>query len=88
MAGNPFVNNSNFMGGINMNNLRNMYQLFMNSKNPTQMIMNMARQNPQFRPIAQALQSGQNPQQIFNQMCQQRGIDPNEFIKNVTGNNT
>ena len=85
---NPFVNNPSGMAGMNMGNIRNMYQMLMNSRNPRALFTQMARTNPQLRPIAQALQQGANPQQIFNNMCQQRGINPQEFINNITGNNT
>ena len=88
MSGNPFVNKMSSLPNMNMANIRNMYQMLMNSNNPQQLFMNMARQNPQLQPIAQALNNGANPQQLFYELCKQRGIDPNEFIKNVTGNNT
>lgn len=66
------------------NNLKDLYQIFVNSQNPIQMFSNMARQNPQLQPIIQALQNGEKPEQIFNNLCQQRGIDPQEFLKNLS----
>lgn len=83
--GNPFVSKPS---NINMGNISGMYQMLMNSKNPQALFMSMARQNPQLKPIADALQQGGNPEMIFNQMCQARGINPQEFIKQITGNNT
>ena len=83
---NPFVANQTF--GINMQNLKSMYQMIMNSSNPQALFMNLARQNPQLRPIANALSQGVSPQQVFNQMCQQRGINPQDFINTLKGNNT
>ena len=67
------------------NNLKNIYQAMSQSANPYQMFLNLAGNNPQMQPIIKAMQSGGNPQQIFNQMCRQRGINPNEFIKQITG---
>ena len=84
---NPFVNNNTF-GNINMNNLRNVYQMLMGSRNPEATFLQMAQNNPQLRPIAEALRQGGSPEAIFNQMCQQRGINGREFIKQITGNNT
>ena len=69
------------------NNARNVYQAFMNSRNPMQMFMQMANGNPQLQQIANMLNSGMNPQQLFNNMCQQRGINPQQFLAQITGNN-
>lgn len=65
--------------------LQNMYKMLMESKNPMQMFEKIAMNNPKMRPILQALRSGNSPEQIFNSMCQQRGINPQEFIKKITG---
>lgn len=80
---NPF----NIMNSVlpNLNNIKNVYKAMSQSQNPYQMFMNLAGNNPQMQPIIQAMQNGGNPQMIFNQMCQQRGIDPNDFIKSITG---
>ena len=87
---NPFnaVNPANPMNNVNLGTFRSLYQMMANSKNPTQAFMQMAQMNPQLKPIAQALQQGQNPQEIFNSMCKQRGINPQDFINGITGNNT
>ena len=82
---NPFVNPTT---GMNMGNIQQMYKMLTESKNPQALFMNIAKQNPQLRPIAQALSQGNSPQNIFTQMCNQRGINPDEFIKQITGNNT
>lgn len=76
---NPFnMNNSNNM-------FKNIYQAMSQSQNPYEMFMRLAGNNPQMQPIVNAMRNGMNPQQIFNNMCQQRGINPNEFIKSITG---
>lgn len=84
---NPFnvLNPSNPYNSNNMAGIRNIYQSLMSSKNPMQMFQQMARGNPQLQPIMQLLNQGANPQQIFMSMCQQRGINADEFIKNLTG---
>ncbi len=82
---NPFVNN---VPSNNLNNIQNVYKMLMNSRDPKGLFIQLAQQNPQLRPIAQALQQGGNPQAIFNQICQQRGVNPDEFIRSITGNNT
>ena len=83
---NPFYQNSNANAyQTNMNNYRNIYQMLTSSKNPVQLFNNMARSNPQLQPIANMLNQGANPQSIFNSMCEQRGINPQEFLKGITG---
>jgi hypothetical protein len=68
-----------------MAGIRNAYQMIMQSRNPMQVFQQLARQNPSLQPALQMLQQGVNPQQIFNTMCQQRGINPTEFLKSITG---
>lgn len=86
---NPFnaLNPGNPMNANKMGNLRNMYQSLVNSRNPMALFQQMAYRNPSLQPIAQALGNGANPQQIFNNLCSQRGIDPQEFLRQITGNN-
>lgn len=71
-----------------LNNLKGVYQAMSQAKNPYQMFMNLAGNNPQLQPIIKAMQSGGNPEQIFTSMCQQRGINPTDFIKQLQDNNT
>lgn len=57
------------------------------SFNPMVMLQNMAMNNPQARQILQLLQNGQNPQQLFYQLCKERGIDPQQFLNNLQNGN-
>jgi hypothetical protein len=68
----------------NYNQMKDIYNA-MRSGNPMQIFKQMAQNNPNMKPILNALNSGANPQQLFYNMCQQRGINPDEFIKNITG---
>ena len=68
-----------------MSNIRNAYQMLTNAQNPMQVFQQIAGNNPQLQPILNALRGGMNPQQLFMNMCQQRGINPQEFLKNITG---
>ena len=87
---NPFnlLNPNNPMNSNNMNYYRNIYQMLCNSNNPMQMMKQMANNNPQMQPIIDLMNRGASPKDIFIDMCKQRGINPDEFIKQVTGNNT
>lgn len=77
---NPFniLNNNN-------PNLISIYKMLTSSSNPMQMFVQLAQQNPNLQPVIQMLQQGNDPQKIFTLMCEQRGIDPKEFLKNITG---
>lgn len=83
---NPFnvntqkLQNNNFYGMY-----RDTYKMFSESKNPMQLFMNMASKNPNMKQVMNMIQSGGNPQTVFNQLCQQRGINPQEFLRNITG---
>lgn len=85
---NPFaqMNPINAYSG-NMGNIRSMYQAIAGSKNPMQAFSRIAAQNPAMQPILNALRNGANPQQLFNTLCQQRGVNPQEFLRSITGNN-
>lgn len=68
----------------NYSQMKELYNA-MKSGNPMQMFQQMASRNPNMKPILNMLNNGANPQQVFYQICQQRGINPDEFIKNITG---
>lgn len=84
---NPFniMNPMSVENNTGIQQLKQAYQIFSQSKNPFQAFQMMASRNPQLQPIMQMLQNGGNPQQIFNSICQQRGINPQEFLKQITG---
>lgn len=84
---NPFntLNPANPYNSNAMANIRNIYQMMMNSGNPMQLFQQYAMNNPALQPAMSMLNSGMNPQQVFNTMCQQRGINPSEFLKSITG---
>ena len=77
---NPFLQQNN-----NMNNLKQIYNTFINAKNPQEVFMNIAKNNPRLQPFANMIRNGSNPEQVFYELCKQRGIDPQTFIKQITG---
>ena len=85
--GNPFnsINANNPYNANNMAGMRNAYQMLTQSQNPMAVFQQMAQQNPNLQPVMNMLRNGANPQQLFYSMCQQRGINPQEFLKNLTG---
>lgn len=66
------------------NYIKDIYKAVMQSNNPMQTFINIAGNNPQMRPIISALQNGSNPEQLFKNICQQRGINPQEFLNSIT----
>ena len=79
---NPFNQQNTYN---NMANLRSIYQALSSSNNPMQLFQKLAQNNPNLQPIMSMLQNGNSPQQIFYGLCKQRGINPEEFLKNITG---
>lgn len=65
-------------------NLNDIYKMLSTSKNPTQLFQNIAKNNPNMAPIMNLLNNGITPEQVFNYMCKQRGVDPQQFINNIT----
>lgn len=67
--------------------LRDLYKLFTTSSNPYQIIQSMAAQNPQMAQIMPLLQKGMTPEQVAREICRARGIDADQFIKQLKNNN-
>lgn len=65
-------------------NLNDIYKMLCQSNNPRQIFNNIAMKNPNMAPIVNLLNNGYSPEQVFKTMCQQRGINPQDFIKNIT----
>lgn len=60
-------------------------QLMQSGGNPTQMLNQMAQQNPQFAQSMQMLsgRSQRDLQQIAQNLARQKGIDLNQFIRGL-----
>lgn len=77
-AGTPAVLPPQIMQGISQ--IKQMQSLF--NGTPQQMIQQMAQSNPIFNEVIQMCK-GQNPQQVFEMLCKQRGIDGNAILKEL-----
>ena len=64
---------------VAQNPIIQLYGMFRSSQNPQAMLTNLAQSNPQMAQVMQMC-NGRNPQQVFYEMCQQRGIDPNTIL--------
>lgn len=85
---NPFYtgnNNPNIIKTTsNNNNLKDIYNILMKSKNPYDVFNNIVKNNPNMQPIVNLLEQGYSPQQVFTSLCKQRGINPQEFLSNLS----
>lgn len=82
--GNPFyTGGSSTMNGVNMQQVKQIYSMLRNSNNPNYLLNQMASQNPQLRQTINLIKSNGNYEQIFRDMCRERGIDADEFIRQM-----
>ena len=72
---NPQQNNLN-------SNFKNFINIFKKSSNPQQLINGLMKNNPQMQNIYSQLQnSNKNPKQLFYELANQKGIDPNSILQ-------
>ena len=63
------------------NGIQQLVQMIKNTNNPQQLLNNMAKQNPQIAQIMQTLNTSNiTPKQMFMNLANQKGINPNEII--------
>ena len=65
----------------NMNQIKQMMNMVKSAGNPQMMVQNMLRQNPQVSQLIN--QYGNDPQRAFYALCEQKGINPQEFINTL-----
>ena len=81
---NPFFNGFRQTGnGINMGQVKKIYDMLRNSNNPNLLLDNLVKQNPQMAQTVNLIKSNGNYEQVFRNMCQQRGINADEFVKDM-----
>ena len=62
----------------------NLFQKFMSSSNPEQIIQNMIMKNPQLNNVMSLMRvSSMTPKQFFYYYAQQNGVDPDQFINSM-----
>lgn len=81
---NPFFNGGPApVNGVNMNQVRQIYNMLRYSNNPNQLLSQMTANNPQLANAINLIKQNGNYEQIFRSMCSERGINPDEFIRNL-----
>jgi hypothetical protein len=81
---NPLISALNGSKTTNNASFKDVYNQFMNmGNNPRLLFENIASRNPQLQPVVQLLRGGMNEEQVFNMVCQQRGINPQQFLNQI-----
>lgn len=84
------INSGNPMSALNnqtklqMQQAKQMFRQLMNMGNPQAMMNQMLMNNPNTQQAFNFIkQAGNNPQQAFINLAKQKGVDPQEFIKEL-----
>jgi hypothetical protein len=80
---NPFFNNFNGGNGINMGQVKQIYNMLRCSNNPNQLLDQLVSKNPQMAQAVNLIKNNGNYEQVFRSMCQEKGINADEFIKQM-----
>lgn len=78
---NPFKQNAPQEIG-NIAPIKNMMQIFNSAQNPQAAINMLAQQNPQMAQVMN-LVGGRNPQEVFYELCKQKGVNPDDILKQL-----
>lgn len=63
------------------NGIQKIIQMAKSGNNPQQLLNSLAGQNPQLNQVMQLINSGKmTPKQIFMNMANQQGVNPNDII--------
>ena len=66
---------------LSNSNIRQIANMMKMSSNPQAMLNQLAQSNPQAKELVNLLQnSGKSPKDLFYQMAQEKGVDPNEIL--------
>ena len=64
------------------NNVQQMATMFKTMRNPQAMLAQLSQTNPQVKELMTMMQSsGKSPKDMFYQMAQEKGVDPEEILK-------
>ena len=79
---NSLYNQLNQTNQLSQNNvIQKIIQMAKSGNNPQQLLNSLAGQNPQLNQVMQLVNSGKmTPKQIFMNMANQQGVNPNDII--------
>lgn len=78
---NPFKQNAPQSVG-NLAPLKNMLAMLNGAQNPQAALNMLAQKNPQMAQVMQ-LVGGRNPQEVFYEMCRQKGVNPDDILNQL-----
>ena len=82
---NPILNQM-MMTALGNNPFMQMFQQVMNASNPNAMLQSLAQSNDSLKKTLDFInQNGGNAKQLFYSVAQQKNVDPNTIIKQLTG---
>lgn len=85
--GNPLLSilgaNNATTGGIgNIAKIKQAMKMVQFAQNPQMAMQQAIQQNPELATVLQ-LCNGRNPEQVFYEMCKQKGVDPNTILNQL-----
>lgn len=76
------LNQSQLLRNNTNGGLQQIINMVSHSNNPMQLMQIMAQSNPQLQGILNLIQTSQkNPKDLFFEMAQQRGVDPQQILQ-------
>lgn len=70
-----------------INNIKSMMSIFNSGNNPQALLQNMVSQNPQFRNVMDMINgSNMSPKDFFMKTAKEKGLDPDEILKQLNIN--
>ena len=88
-SANPMLNLLNqSQGGLlqlnNINKIKSMMNILKNSNNPYALLQQFIQQNPRAQQVMNYInQNGGDPKQAFYKMAQEKGLNPDEILKQL-----
>lgn len=82
---NPLMQGMGMGGGVNpqaIQQVKRMMNMFRAARNPQQMLMQAAQQNPAIGTVMQMC-NGKNPKDVFYEQCQKMGVNPDDIINQL-----
>ena len=71
-------------GGFSNNAFIRMFKMLKSAQNPQAMLQSMVQQNPQMQSVMQLVnQNGGDAKTAFYNLAKQRGVDPEEVLKQL-----
>lgn len=70
---------ANFANSPAVGQIKQIMNMLNGVQNPQAILQQVAQQNPQLAQVMQMC-NGRNPQEVFYQLCQQRGVNPDDIL--------